>query len=377
MPKYIPSETQFSSLTEKEKTYWYVMRSGNVPFLKGKPGTAKSAIGESIAHKLGMHYIDLRLSTMDNTDLSLPVATPKEDGIATHDMTVPHWAVLANSKPTIIHAEEINRCARSVQNAMLGIIRERRIGSNFKFNENVYIMASGNLGEEDGNDVEEFSSALNNRFFHMRHDFTIQDWIDGYAGEHVIPSIVAFVKAKSEHFCPPIKEDSPAFATPRSWTMLSEYLVSMVGRDADYKAQANIVANIGTNVVGVSAAAYLKWLEDNSTLTLTDLLNNYPQIKREIKDSRIAEFFVQLKTTKLPSLSEKQIKNLRLFFEDVADKKLDDQIAAYFSDVVITTKGGMTLNDLMKLASLTDEHKLFFTRFKRYFTKIRTTGVAQ
>ena len=374
--KYQPTEAQLSSLTEKEMDYWLFMASGNVPFIKGKPGTAKSAIGESIANKLGMQYIDLRLSTMDNTDISLPVATPREGGMPTHDMTVPHWAVIANSKPTIIHAEEINRCSRSVQNAMLGIIRERRIGANFRFNENVYIMSSGNLGEEDGNDVEEFSSALNNRFVHIRHDFTINDWIVGYARENVIPSIINFVNAKPEHFCPGIKEDQPAFASPRSWSMLSDYIAFRCGRDADYKKQLEIVKKDAPKFVGTSAAVFMKWLDDNSTLTLKDLFERYPEIKRDIKDARIAEFFVQLKDTKLQNLDAKSIKNLRLFFEDVADKKLDDQIAAYFNDVVITTKGGMTLNDLMKLAEKGEEHKLFFTKFKRYFTKIRATGVA-
>jgi hypothetical protein len=375
MPKYQPTQEQVDSLTKKEHKYWLFMRSGNVPFLKGKPGTAKSAIGESIAKKLGFQYIDLRLSTMDNTDLSLPIAS-RDNGIAIHEMTVPHWAILANAKPTIIHAEEINRCSRSVQNAMLGIIRERRVGSNFRFNENVYLMSSGNLGEEDGNDVEEFSSALNNRFVHVQHQFTISDWYEGYAREHVIPSIINFVNAKSEHFCPPIKEGSPAFASPRSWSMLSEYLIDRVGRQSTYKEQLEIVKEDAASFVGVSAAIFMKWLDDNSTLTLKDLFERYPEIKREIKDSRIAEFFVQLKEADLRTLNEKQIKNLRLFLEDVSDKKLDDQIAAYFNDTVITTKGGLTLNDLMKLSGKSEEHKLFFMKFKRYFTKIRQTGVA-
>jgi hypothetical protein len=35
---------------------------------------------------------------------------------------------------------------------------EREIGTAFKFNDNVLMMSSGNLGDEDGTDVEEFDS---------------------------------------------------------------------------------------------------------------------------------------------------------------------------------------------------------------------------
>ena len=38
------------------------------------------------------------------------------------------------------------------------MLHERGIGTEFKFNDNVLMIASGNLGDEDGTDVEEFDS---------------------------------------------------------------------------------------------------------------------------------------------------------------------------------------------------------------------------
>jgi hypothetical protein len=36
-------------------------------------------------------------------------------------------------------------------------------------------MMSGNLGDEDGTDVEEFDSALNNRLIHINHTLDVQE----------------------------------------------------------------------------------------------------------------------------------------------------------------------------------------------------------
>jgi hypothetical protein len=50
-------------------------------------------------------------------------------------------------------------------------------GTAFKFNDNVLMMSSGNLGDEDGTDVEEFDSALNNRLIHINHTLDVQEWL--------------------------------------------------------------------------------------------------------------------------------------------------------------------------------------------------------
>lgn len=54
---------------------------------------------------------------------------------------------------------------------------EREIGAFFKFNDNVMMCSSGNLGEEDGTDVEEFDQALNNRLIHIEHTLPYPEWI--------------------------------------------------------------------------------------------------------------------------------------------------------------------------------------------------------
>jgi MoxR-like ATPase len=97
--------------------------------ITSKPGVAKSAIGRSIADKMGFAYSDIRLSMVDETDVGLypSLSEIDMDGemVKCLDFVVPRWAVEANKRPTIIHFEELNRASQQVRNAALQILLER------------------------------------------------------------------------------------------------------------------------------------------------------------------------------------------------------------------------------------------------------------
>jgi MoxR-like ATPase len=172
MTKELSSEMKekMNLLTEKERKYFSIMWAKyGVLNITSKPGVAKSAIGRSIAEKMGFRYMDIRLSMVDETDVGLYPNVSDIDGIKCLDFVVPRWAIESNKQPTIIHFEELNRASQQVRNAALQILLERQIGTEFRFNDNVLMMSSGNLGDEDGTDVEEFDSALNNRLIHINH----------------------------------------------------------------------------------------------------------------------------------------------------------------------------------------------------------------
>jgi len=151
--KMMPQEfmDKLPTLTNREQSYFRMMwgKSG-VMYITAKPGVAKSAIARSIAQKMGFRYMDIRLSMVDETDVGLYPHVSDNEGVKCLDFVVPRWAIEANKQPTIIHFEELNRASQSVRNAALQILLERQIGVNFKFNDTVLMMSSGNLGDEDG-----------------------------------------------------------------------------------------------------------------------------------------------------------------------------------------------------------------------------------
>ena len=200
--KLMPAEMQeaLSGLTLKERKYFSIMWAKyGVLNITSKPGVAKSAIGRAIADKMNFRYMDIRLSMVDETDVGLypNVSEVVVDGkpVRCLDFVVPRWAIEANKQPTIIHFEELNRASQQVRNAALQILLERQIGTDFKFNDNVLMMSSGNLGDEDGTDVEEFDNALNNRLIHINHTLGVDEWLEGFANEKCHPMIVGFIKS--------------------------------------------------------------------------------------------------------------------------------------------------------------------------------------
>lgn len=321
-------ESRLETLTEKEFDYFSMIRPQyGVVYIQSKPGIGKSAKGQAIADKLGMRYLDIRLAMVDETDVGLfPSKTEKQIGevmLAFLEHIVPEWAWEANQIPTLIHFEELNRASAPVRNAALQLLLERAIGTKFKFNDNVFMMSSGNLGDEDGTDVEEFDAALNNRLIHVKHTLSADEWIDDYARENVHPDIVSFIQVKPEMiYTSATNNDVPAFATPRTWTMLSKFIMKNFSkRNADgvlvpptADKYIRSVQKFGKSYIGDAASvAFCRFLEDRMSINMEMILNNFPSLKYDIEQSqpdRFSEWFMSLKELDYSNLNPKQIANL-------------------------------------------------------------------
>jgi len=319
------------TLTKKEKKYFQVMWAKyGVLFITSKPGVAKSAIAKSIADKMGFNYVDMRLTMSDESDFKFPFLTDKEyDGetIKVSGCAVPQWAYDANQAPTIIHFEELNRAALFVRNAALQILLEREIGT-FKFNSNVIMMASGNLGEEDGTDVEELDSALNNRLIHLSHTLSVDEWLNDFAYKNCHKLISSFIKANPEKLYQSPGENTKAYATPRSWTMLSEFIVQNYGMDASPVEFLPMLKEVSVGYVGNSAMRFIQYCEDMMNISINDVINNYDGIKDDLEKynrDKNSELIESLKEIEIVKLNNTQLDNVYKFLKNVGD----DEKTAY------------------------------------------------
>ena len=360
----------FESLSEREKRYYKMMNAmSGVLYLTSPPGYAKSAITKNIAHKTGRQYFDVRLSMVDETDVGLypDIAeyeiTDIDGNVVKQKMlahVAPRWAYMANEKPSIIHFEELNRSTLQVRNAALQILLEREIGAFFKFNDNVMMCASGNLGEEDGTDVEEFDQALNNRLIHYEHTLPYPEWVENYANEHVCPVIVQFLKNYTEHYYKKPDErnqKNKAYATPRSWTFLSDYIFKNFGewvtkKDAENKIILNDdgepklfkkfpsvriwisdIKEVGHAFIGTSNVRFFRYCEDILKITLDDVLLRYDDIEDDIKNfnrDKKSELLANMKERKISDLKPSEQNNLVRFLQTISD----DEIVGYLLHVL-------------------------------------------
>jgi len=333
------------TLTEVEELYFRVMWAKyGVLFITAKPGVAKSAIARSIADKMGFQYFDIRLSMVDETDVGLFPTISEEaigapiDGTASMmkvlDHVVPRWAVVANSKPTIIHFEELNRASQSVRNAALQLLLEREIGTAFKFNDNVLMMSSGNLGDEDSTDVEEFDAALNNRLIHYKHTLNIDQWLEGYANDNVHKSITGFLTNYPENLYK-FTEDNPAYATPRSWTMLSELIIKNYGEDSSPREFLPLLTRVSQGYVGNSAIKFIKYCQDLLNINIQDVLDRYDEIKNDLKKynrDKSSELIQALSAMDIRDLNKKQTLNAVKFLKTVGEDELTGYLLSIIDD---------------------------------------------
>ena len=326
-------QTNLAGLTLKERKYFSIMWAKyGVLNITSKPGVAKSAIGRAIADKMDFRYMDIRLSMVDETDVGLyPNVSEVEVGgkmVKCLDFVVPRWAIEANKQPTIIHFEELNRASQQVRNAALQILLERQIGTDFKFNDNVLMMSSGNLGDEDGTDVEEFDNALNNRLIHIQHTLGVDEWLEGFAVEKCHPMVVSYIKSHPEHMYKDPTENAKGYATPRSWTMLSEFIICNYGFDSSPREFLPLLQEVASGYLGNSAMKFVQYCQDMLNISIQDVINNYDKVKKDLakynrdKNSELIQSLRELDVTKF---TEKQLDNVHKFLSNVGD----DEKTAY------------------------------------------------
>lgn len=330
---------RMKSLTEREKLYFMTMwpKSG-VLYITSKPGIAKSAIAREIARIMGFEYIDMRLAMNDESDFKYPYLKDEtQDGLQykVSDFAVPSWAFKANKKPTIIHFEELNRAPQFVRNAALQILLERQIG-DFKFNSNVLMMASGNLGEQDGTDVEEFDNALNNRLIHFSHTLGLDEWHDNFGLKNVHSIILSFIKSYPERLYQDPTENTKAFATPRSWTFLSDFITKNFGKDAKLKDFFPYLQLVAHSYIGNTAQRFLQFCQDMINISIQDIINRYDDVKAELEKynrDKTSELINSLKEIDIKTLSDKQLDNVVKFLKNVSD----DELTSYLLSVLDNT----------------------------------------
>jgi len=197
-------------------------------FLWGPPGIGKSSIVAQIAAEQGIACIDLRLSLLDPTDLrGIPFFNPVENTAL--------WAPASflpdgSQERGILFLDELNTAAPMVQASAYQLILDRKIGE-YTLPDGWSIVAAGNR-ESDRGVVFRMAAPLANRFVHLEMEADAQEWRNWAIQAEIDPSIVAFISHRPDAlFTFNSKEESRAFATPRTWAYVHEILSSAPEED--------------------------------------------------------------------------------------------------------------------------------------------------
>jgi hypothetical protein len=194
-------------------------------FLWGPPGIGKSDIIKQLGKELEAYVIDVRLSLWEPTDIKgIPFFNANTNTMEwAPPSELPSKEFAKNHKQIILFMDEMNSAAPSVQAAAYQLVLNRRVGT-YELPDNVVMVAAGNR-ETDKGVTYRMPAPLANRFVHLEMQVDWDDYFDWAAENKIHKDVVGFLTfSKKDLYDFDPKSSSRAFATPRSWSFVSELL---------------------------------------------------------------------------------------------------------------------------------------------------------
>jgi hypothetical protein len=228
-------------------------------FIAGPPGIGKSDIVAEVARMQNRPLIDIRLPLMEATDIrGLPylrevTIRDAQGNVVFNEQNVPltekifTWSTPSDlptdpNSRALIFFDEMSAAPPSVQAATYQIILNRRIGT-YELPKDVVIVAAGNRVKDKGV-AYNMPTPLANRFIHSTLHVDFDDWQEWAMKNRVHKDVVGYLTYQpNDLFDFDPRRESYAFATPRSWSFVSELL---------YEPQADgsyVDTDLGTDIL--------------------------------------------------------------------------------------------------------------------------------
>ena len=221
----VVSENRTVTSVEARRALLRCFKRQRPVFLWGPPGICKSELVAGIADDLGGLMIDIRLSQMDPTDLRGIPFYNKDNGKMdwAPPIELPDAETASQYPIVVLFMDEMNSAPPATQAAAYQLILNRRVGK-YVLPDNVVMVAAGNRDSDKGVTYR-MPSPLANRFVHLEMRVDFDSWQSWAVNNRIHKDVVGYLSfAKGDLFDFDPRSAGRSFATPRSWTFVSELL---------------------------------------------------------------------------------------------------------------------------------------------------------
>ncbi len=290
---YNLSEAILLTVNEAKFLSRKIMEAGEVPLLVGHFGVGKTDVARQIATETGRKLIILILSQMEPGDL---IGLPSRQNEQTVFLKPDWWPP---DGKTIILLDEINRAHRSIRNAIMQLVIDKRI-HNHVLPEGTWIMATMNPPDEEYDQAELITDpAFISRFFILDITPSPEEWQSWAMENKVAEEIRQFIKKFPEflysHSAMSLKVELRP--SPRSWYKLSNVMKTLNEEEKKKYAYALAAAVLGPE----AARAFVEFSDGKSVpMPQKVLLEGINQLMKEEVDEansltlRLIDYFSKM-----------------------------------------------------------------------------------
>ena len=328
--------------------------------LWGPPGIGKSELIGQLAHDLGGVMVDFRLAIRQPTDiLGIPFYN-KEKGLMdwAPPIDLPTAEFAAKYPIVILFLDEMNAAPPAVQAAAYQLTLDRRVGQ-YVLPDNVVIVAAGNR-ESDKGVTYRMPTPLANRFVHLEVRVDFDSWFQWAVMHKIHKDVVGYLAfSKNDLFDFDPKSPSRSFATPRSWTFVSDLL-------GDDDISAAELSDLAAGTVGEGAAikfmAHRKIADvlPNPTDILTGKVTKLNTNESSAKYSLVISMCYELREAQQNNMETKKWHAMIDFFF----KFMMDNFEAEL--VIMGARMALQTYALQFKPSMVSTFNTFFTKYGKY-----------
>jgi hypothetical protein len=267
-------------------------------------------------------------------------------------------AETASQYPVVVlFLDEMNSAAPSVQSAAYQLILNRRIGKYF-LPDNVVMVAAGNR-ESDKGVTYRMPTPLANRFIHQEMKVDFASWQEWAVQNRIHKDVVGYLSfAKQDLYDFDSKSSSRSFATPRSWTFVSQLLDD----DGDNDTLTNLIAGTIGEGLAVKFMAHRK--------VASRMPNPADILAGKVKDLQVKEVSAMYSLVismcyELKSAVENKVEDKK--FHEMADNFLGYMMKNFETELtVMGARIALTTYDLPFLPTKLKNFDEFHSRFGKY-----------